>query len=312
MACARLPQPAPSSFCVLACDSEGARTAREAFADPARPRRDPEDARRSAPPRILRKHVVVPATPARPTGPQRLLSSARARRRRADQRPAHEARAACPSRVPWTDGGRELPHPPDGPARLLRARVGQRGAVLAEDPALLPRAPRLLVGGREHLLGVARHERRDGRPRVDARARRTGRTSSRASGARSASRPSTSRPRQARSAAGRSRSSPPTSASDAKGASLQGLPCGPGACSSEEERRPSKPRVGGSNPSRRTSLLFSGHLLKRRLRPLFREIAAPMLAGRVDPDHPAPNRRPGDRHVRPVGGTRIRFCFGPS
>ena len=44
------------------------------------------------------------------------------------------------------------------------------------------------------------------------------------------------------------------SASDASTRPGRGYPVCSGACSSEEERRPSKPRVGGSNPSRRTSL----------------------------------------------------------
>ena len=41
-----------------------------------------------------------------------------------------------------------------------------------------PGPPRLLVGGREHLLGVTRHEGFDRRPRVDAQPTASGRTSS--------------------------------------------------------------------------------------------------------------------------------------
>ena len=113
---------------------------------------------------LLRKHVGGRgATGRRPAAAQR----ARARHRRAHQRPADGTGTASPSRLPRTDCGRESPHEPDRPARLLEHESVDGAPFWRRIERFYP--PAAVTGGWErHLLGVARHERRERRPRVDA------------------------------------------------------------------------------------------------------------------------------------------------
>ena len=117
--------------------------------------------------KILRKHVVVPATPARPTGARRLLSALELDvvARINAQRRSRGLRALRVSRG-LTFAANYHTH-----------QMGQLGFFEHESVNGAPfwrriqrfyPSRRLLVGWREHLLGVARLEGRDGRPRVDA------------------------------------------------------------------------------------------------------------------------------------------------
>ena len=134
---------------------------------------------------------------------------------------------------------------------VLRPRVGGRHVFWARIKRVLPAGSRRLLGRRrEPALVVARRLRQPTPSHVAEEPASTARTCSLRAGGRSASAASArSPPRASTTAARRHRSSPPTSASDAAD---DGYPC-PSACSSVEERRPSKPLVGGSNPPRRMS-----------------------------------------------------------
>ena len=188
---------------------------------------------------------------ARPPEPGSAGGTAAGRAAQSDQRLPRGARPCPAARLHRVERGRRRPLRTDGAARLLQPRLGQRAVVLRADRAgLLPAGIPQLVGRREPRLGRARHRRLARVPALalePAAPREPARTPA---GARSDSAPSTRRAPPASTAAVPRRSSPPTSAPAPDSA----YPLRAGACSSVEERRPSKPLVGGSNPPRRIAL----------------------------------------------------------
>ncbi len=161
MACAQLPLAPPHS---LLCsplllptpkDSEG----QSSLAAPAgfdrRPPRSP-DGPAALQRRLPRTHDREAGT-ACGTGVVGDSQRVRVRHRPPDERDPHGPRPAPTARLAPAFRSRRVSHQPDGPARLLRARVRERSRLLEADRALLSLAPGpLVVGRREHPLGLTR------------------------------------------------------------------------------------------------------------------------------------------------------------
>ena len=182
---------------------------------------------------------------------------------------------------------RRAPLGPDGPARLLQPRLGERHVVLEADRARSTRcaataagwSARTSSGPRPTSARLARVQalaREPAAPREPAQRR---------AGARSASRAvhSTSAP-------GVYGGGPATIVTADFGAAADSprtwrYPFALRACSSVEERRPSKPWVGGSNPPRRIVRLFLPDGLSARSRACRLRRRALETAGREDSPH---------------------------
>ena len=200
------------------------------------------------------------------------------RPRRAERHP--QRATACAAQAQPRPLRRGPPaHVRDARRRLLRARVRRRPAVLGPDRAVLSRGARAVVGRREPALGVAELGAATAVELWMGSPGHRG-TSSRRAGARSASPRWTRAPRPASSAAAPSRSSPTDFgvrvAPQPSAATLRAR-----ARSSVEERRPSKPLVGGSNPPGRITPRSHARLRATLCLAVSRSASRPHRAGKT-------------------------------